>query len=421
MGVPDPSRLSAALAAVSSERIAARVRELAAIGGSSDGGVSRLGLTKEEQAAREMVASWLIPLGFKREQDAACNLFCSAGPSPRVLIGSHLDSVPDGGRYDGSLGVVTAVEVAEAAHAARLALPLEIVAWSAEEGARYRAGHFGSAATFGQLPPDVGDRELRDGNLVKDAIRDLIGRAPDLAGCRRPITDFIGYLELHIEQGPRLASQGLPVGVVTGIVGMTRATLLFTGRADHSGTTPMDARSDALAAAAECVLAVERVGRESGGQLVGTVGELRVFPGSANVVPGGCRLTIEVRSLSDATQAEAYGRILELTMALCDQRGIRCAVEVVDRIPATAMSQLIVAAIEESCARLGVPAMRLSSGAGHDAQNVVTAGVQGGMVFVRSTEGSHNPKEHADAEDAAAGTRIVLSVADAIARLGARR
>jgi len=404
-----------ALKTISPDRIRARIEQLARVGGLPGGGVSRLGLTREEQQARDLVAGWLAPLGYQRRQDDALNLFCTAGPGPYVLVGSHPDSVPQGGRFDGALGVVAAVEVAEAAHAAGLRIPLEIVAWTDEEGARFGTGLFGSAAAFGCLPAGAWDRTDQAGVSVREAASTLLGRAAQPLNCRLQPKEVVAYLELHIEQGPRLATAGLPVGIVDDIVGLSHASVRLHGRADHAGTTPMDARRDALAAAAAGILAVERLARESAGRVVGTVGEIAIAPGAKNVVPGTCTFSLDVRSGADDARRDAMQRAVASIEAICRARGLRAEIDLYNDVPAAAMSPRVVAALQAAAKRLGLAPLVMPSGAGHDAQSAAAAGVPSGMIFVRSTGGSHNPAEHADPGDAALGAQILLLAAAALA------
>jgi len=407
--------LEAALRAVSAERIAARISELAQIGALPGGGVGRLGYTIEEECARKQVAGWLKPLGYDEQRDIACNLFCASGDRPRILMGSHLDSVPQGGRYDGALGVVAAVEAAQAAAEAGLRLPLEIVAWADEEGARFGTGLFGSGMAFDRLPAHAWDRRDREGISVRDAAAALLERAP-LAGEGRPrMSGVRAYLELHIEQGPRLEELGQPVGIVDHIVGLTHGNVQVFGRADHAGTTPMPGRQDALAAAAECILAVERAARESA-SIVATVGEIAVTPAAKNVIPGVCRFSLDIRSRSDDARRGAVQQVRAAVDAICHRRGVRAEIDLFNQVPAAAMASTVIGVLERACADLGLPAMHLDSGAGHDAQNAAAAGVPTGMIFVRSSGGSHNPAEHASSLDAVQGTRVLLAAAAALAR-----
>ena len=403
-----PSQIENALAAVSAARIAERVEALAAIGPDPGGGITRLGLTPEEQRARDLVASWLDPLGYRCDQDDAANLHCRAGDEPRLLVGSHLDTVPRGGRYDGALGVIAAAEVAEALHAAGVQPGLHVVAWTGEEGVRFGTGLFGSAAACGLLEPADWERADAAGRTVRQAAQALLGRAvrPDGAVLRRD--SVRACLELHIEQSSGLERQGCQLGVVSAIVGLHHGRVTVSGRADHAGATPMGERQDALAAAAECILAVEEASAAAAGEAIATVGEIEVLPGAKNVVPGSCAFSLDVRSDSDRRRGELLAAVLAAVERVCRRRGVGWHAETVGDTPAVRMDERVAGALTSACRRLGVPAPSLPSMAGHDAQNLAAIGVPTGMLFVRSTGGSHNPREHADAGDAAQGARALL-------------
>src|SRR6266540_412384 len=274
-----------ALAAVSAARIAERLEALASIGPDPGGGITRLGLTAEEQRARDLVRSWLAPLGYACGQDDAANLHCVAGDEPRVLVGSHLDTVPRGGAYDGALGVVAAAEVAEALHQAGIALPLHVVAWTGEEGVRFGTGLFGSAAACGLLAAADWERTDAAGGTARQAAEELLGRAIRPESIPMRPSSLRACLELHIEQSSLLERAGSQLGVVSTIVGLYHGKVTVAGQADHAGATAMAERQDALAAAAECVLAVEEVSAAAAGQAIATVGEIEVAPGAKNVVP----------------------------------------------------------------------------------------------------------------------------------------
>jgi allantoate deiminase len=397
-----------ALAAVTAERIGERVEALAAIGRDPAGGITRLALTEEEEAARELVRSWLTPLGYRCTQDDAGNLHALAGDGPSVLLGSHLDTVPQGGAYDGALGVIAAVEVAEALHQAEVAVPLHLVAWTGEEGVRFGTGLFGSAAACGLLPQGAWERRDPAGRTVLEAATELLGRpvSPEGAALRRE--QLRAYLELHIEQASTLERRGCPLGVVTAIVGLYHGRVDVHGRADHAGATAMGDRKDALAAAAECVLAVEAVSAAAAGRAIATVGEIEVRPGAQNVVPGSATFSLDVRSVSPERRAEALAAILDRVERICSRRGLDWQVEGLGDAAPVPMSEEVAGALASACERLGVGAPRLASMAGHDAQNLAAVGVPTGMLFVRSTHGSHNPDEHADAADAALGAQALL-------------
>jgi allantoate deiminase len=400
--------LERALAAVSAERIAGRIDSLASIGRDPVEGLTRLGLTVDEQRARELVRSWLEPLGYRCDQDDAGNLHCLIGGEPRVLVGSHLDTVPRGGAYDGALGVVAAAEVAEALHQARAGLPLHVVAWTGEEGVRFGTALFGSAAASGLLRDDDWRRRDRDGTTAAEAAAALLGRAIDPASPRLRDGSVSAYLELHIEQGSRLERLGIPLGVVSAIVGLYHGTVTILGRADHAGAAPMGERKDALAAAAECVLAVEQVSAEAAGGAIATVGELHVLPGAKNVVPGSASFSLDVRSVSAERRAAALSAITDRVEGISARRGVEARIEAIAESAEVPMTGAVAEALASGCERIGVEAPRLESFAGHDAQNLAAAGVPTGMLFVRSTKGSHNPFEHADAGDAALGAKALL-------------
>ena len=246
-----------ALLEINPDRIANRIAALAEIGVEPSGGVTRLGISPEEEQARDLVESWLRPSGYMCERDGIGNLFCRASTEIQVLVGSHLDSVRDGGRYDGALGVVAAVEVAEAAHAAKLPIGIEVVAWTNEEGARFGRPLFGSAAALGLLSKGWLDQRDAAGITVADAAADLFGQPPDPKRLSRSSDIYPAHLELHIEQGPELERLNAPIGIVTAIVGLYHGRVEILGEANHAGTTPMDDRKDAAAAAAEAIVAIE--------------------------------------------------------------------------------------------------------------------------------------------------------------------
>lgn len=386
-------------------RLERRSTELARIAGSGTS-VSRLGLSADEQHARDLVAGWLAARGAQVRRDPAANLFARfGGEGEAVLVGSHLDSVPEGGRFDGALGVLCAVEAVESLLEAKVELrrPVEIVAWADEEGARFGVGLFGSTAVFGRLAPGVGDRKDRNGISIADALRAL-GERGDPAAARRDPKSLAAYLELHIEQGPRLETAGVPLGIVSDIVGIYHARVAIRGRADHAGATVMTARADALAAASEIVLAVERIARERPDS-VGTVGEIAVRPGAKNVVPGECVFSLDLRSARD--HDGLVQEVLAALMRIASARGVEASVDDLARVPVTSLDHGIRDVLKRATKGVGVHAPELVSGAGHDAQNPALSGVPTGMIFVRSTGGSHTPREFASNEDAALGAQAL--------------
>jgi len=388
-------------------RLEKRIGELSAIGGSGTS-VTRLGLSPDEQRARDLIGGWLRARGATIRRDAAANVYGRFGDAgPAVLVGSHIDSVPEGGRFDGALGVLCAVEAVDALldDGLRFRRPVEVVGWCDEEGARFGIGLFGSCAAFGRLPDGAAQRADRSGVSVADALR-AIGESGDPTAAKREPAELAAYLELHIEQGPRLAAQGIPLGVVSDIVGILHARVTVRGRQDHAGATIMTARLDALAAAAEMVLAVEAAARALP-DAVGTVGEISVRPGAKNVVPGECVFSLDLRARSEETVERLARDVRAAIRRIGDARGVRSSIDVLSRVPAVPLDARLRDLFLRSAKAVGVDAPELFSGAGHDAENAQLAGVPTGMLFVRSTGGSHNPNELAALDDAVLGARAL--------------
>ena len=388
-------------------RLEQRIGELSAIGGLGTS-VTRLGLSPEEQRARDLVGGWLRARDAKVWRDAAANIYGRfGGTGPAILVGSHIDSVPEGGRFDGALGVLCAVEAVDALldDGVRFRRPVEIVGWCDEEGARFGIGLFGSCAAFGRLPEGAALRADPSGITIADALR-AIGESGDPTRAKRDAGEFAAYLELHIEQGPRLAERGIALGVVSDIVGILHARVTVHGRQDHAGATIMTAREDALAAAAEMVLAVETAARALP-DAVGTVGEISVRPGAKNVVPGECVFSLDLRARHEATVEQLARDVRAAIRRIGDSRGVRSTVDVLTRVPAVALDAALRDLLVRSATAVGVDPPELFSGAGHDAENAQLAGVPTGMLFVRSTGGSHNPNELATLDDAVQGARAL--------------
>lgn len=398
----------------SARRIAKRSAELARIAGSGTS-VSRLGLTADERRAHDLVASWLARLGARIRHDEAGNVFGRfGGAGPAILVGSHLDSVPSGGRYDGALGVVVAVEAMEILREAgrEPRSPVEIVGWADEEGARFGIGLFGSLAAFGRLPKGAAARADRDGVTIREALRAL-GHRGDPRKARIRKASLRAYIEPHIEQGPRLAERGIALGVVSSIVGILHARVTVRGKQDHAGTTPMDRRADALAGAAEMIAAVETAARRRGAA-VGTVGEIAVRPGAKNVIPGECVFSLDIRAPSDRTLDAVVRDVERVIRTAGRERGLTASVDVLNRVPVAPMDRGLRRLLGQACASVGVRAPEMVSGAGHDAENPAHGGIPTGMLFIRSTGGSHNPAESADPRDAALAARALALALTAV-------
>jgi allantoate deiminase len=388
-------------------RLERRIGDLSAIGGSGTS-VTRLGLSPEEQRARDLIGGWLRARGATVWRDAAANIYGRFGAAgPAILVGSHIDSVPEGGRFDGALGVLCAVEAVDALldDGLRFRRPVEVVGWCDEEGARFGIGLFGSCAAFGRLPDGAAQRADKNGVTISAALR-AIGESGDPLTAKRDPGDLAAYLELHIEQGPRLAERGIPLGVVSDIVGIFHARVTVHGRQDHAGATIMTAREDALAAAAEMIIAVESAASALP-DAVGTVGEIRVRPGAKNVVPGECVFSLDLRARDEQTLERLARDVRAAIRRIGDSRGVRSSLDVLTRVPAVPLDAKLRDLFLRSAKQVGVDAPELFSGAGHDAENPQLAGVPTGMLFVRSTGGSHNPNELATLDDAVLGARAL--------------
>jgi N-carbamoyl-L-amino-acid hydrolase len=393
--------------------------DMAAIGATPKGGVRRLALSAEDAAARALFRRWCEEIGCSVRQDAAGNLFArreGRDPSrPPVLIGSHLDSQPTGGKFDGALGVLAGLEVLRtlAETGTETEAPIELVNWTDEEGARFGRAMIGSGIWAGHLDP-------AETEALADAEGITLGTALDAAGARGavPARAFAAdsYFELHIEQGPILERAGKRIGIVTGAQAQIWLRATLSGRESHAGTTPPSARRDALAGAAEMVLLVERIMHDAGEAGRGTVGALAVAPGSPNVIPGEVRFSVEFRHPEEARLAAQAERFRAEAAAIAARRGLTLALEERFRIPAQPFDPACVALVRQAAERLGLPAMEIVSGAGHDAVHVAAV-VPTAMIFVPCREGlSHNEAESIDPSEAADGAAVLLEVV--LARAG---
>jgi allantoate deiminase len=354
----------------------------------------------------------MLSLGMIVRVDAAGNLrgiYPAAQPNaPVLLMGSHVDTVPDAGRYDGVLGVAVALGCVRALGGRRLSFAIEVIAFSEEEGIRFRLPYIGSRALTGTLGATGLARTDTSGTTVAQAIRDF-GLDPAALDDARLTPGTFAFVEVHIEQGPALEALGLPLGVVTGVVGQMQLEATFRGRANHAGTTPMHLRQDALAAAAEWIGIVERHACTVPG-LVATVGTIRVSPGAANVVPGNAIVTLDVRHGSDAIRELAAAELLADAERVGSKRGVTVAVRELSRQAAVAMDARIQDAIARAVAEAGYPVHPMVSGAGHDAM-ILAGKIPAGMLFMRTPRGlSHHPEESVAAADVQAAIDAMMRV-----------
>ncbi len=385
-------------------------------------GVTRRFLSSQHRGAADMIIGWMRDAGMDKVWlDDAGNVvgrYEGAEPGlPALIAGSHQDTVSEGGRYDGMLGVLTPIAciAALSERGERLPYAIEVVAIGDEEGLRFNTGLFGSQAMAGILKPSELDKQDDDGVTVAQALRDF-GLNPDAIGAvaRRP-EDVLAYVELHIEQGPILEAERLAMGVVTAITGSINLTVTINGTAGHAGTVPMNRRNDALATAAEAILAVERncSGQEG---LVGTVGTISVGPDATNVIPGVVRFSVDLRSGDAGLRAKAVAGIEADIAEICTRRGVEADVENHGESTGCACAPWLIDQLETAVTDEGIAPRRLFSGAGHDAQ-AMDALTDVGMLFLRCKAGvSHNPDEAITAEDAGTGVRVMLRFLQAFRR-----
>jgi N-carbamoyl-L-amino-acid hydrolase len=409
--------------AISRSRLSSRIAALARFGALPGGGVSRPAWSPPHEEARAWLLEEMRAAGLETWVDPAGNTFGALGvkalaaDAPAVLTGSHIDTVPEGGILDGALGVLAGLEclhtIREAGAARRR--PLAVAAWSDEEG-RY-GSLFGSRAFCGRLEvARIPEMAAADGERLVDAMARAgfdARRAPAARVAREAIA---AYVELHIEQGPRLEEAGVPIGVVESIVGVRRARLAFVGQADHAGTTPMERRRDAFLGAAEYALkARDLVVRHGGGRGVTNVGVVRVHPGVSNIVPGRAELVHEMRAPDAEILERLARRCASLARRVARRRALAVEIQPLSTTTPAACSPRVQAAIEDACATLGLGWQRLYSAAGHDAQNLAAV-TDAGMIFIPSEGGrSHRVDETSDAVAIERGANVLLHTLLALA------
>jgi N-carbamoyl-L-amino-acid hydrolase len=401
--------MTPAIPRVNGQRLLDRIAALARIGDTGDGGVSRPAYGEADIAGRKHVRTVMSNAGLAPRIDTAGNTLARrANDDPRapsILIGSHTDSVPNGGRFDGALGVLAAIEVAQAIGELGIQLthPLEVVDFQNEEGSLV-----GSRAMAGRLTSADLELKAQSGLSLGEGIRVLGGDPDRLHEAKREPGSIAGYVELHIEQGKVLENGGDDIGVVEGIVGIHYWDVTIDGEARHSGATPMAGRKDALLTAARFVQMVNEVVTSQPGAHVGTVGRLSVEPGAPNVVPGRVRLTLELRDLDTAAIERLYERIASRAAAIAQQNETSIELLPTHRVIPSPTDPELRAAIVHAAGTLGLRSRPMPSGAGHDAQNMAVLGPSA-MIFVPSVDGlSHSPREYTKDQDVINGANVML-------------
>lgn len=382
------------------------------------GQITRPFASEAMRRAHELVGLWMGDAGMSVRRDQVGNLIgrYEGEGDATLLLGSHLDSVRNAGRYDGPLGVMVAIAAVERLHRAQRRLPfaIEVLAFADEEGMRFGSTYLGSRAVAGTLEPHDLERHDANGITVADAVRWFGGRPDRISEDRWSRPKPIGYVEVHIEQGPVLDLHGLPVGVVTAIAGQNRFSISFQGEAGHAGTVPMERRRDALVVAAMFVVAVEQEARAREG-LVATVGKLEVQPGAANVIPSRVDLSLDVRHADDSVRLEASRRMLSDAHGLAESRGVAVEVRPLSENAAVPCAPRLVSLLTRAVEDCGQVAIQIPSGAGHDGV-AMSSLTEVGMLFVRCKEGvSHHPAESAAIEDVAVAIDVLSRLLELIA------
>ena len=403
---------------INGERLLRRLWDLAEIGPIPGGGNNRLALTDADKEGRDLVVTWMRDLGLDVSIDTIGNVVAvqpDVGRGPPVMMGSHIDTVATGGKYDGNLGVLAALEVIEAAieSGVELERPLAAAFFTNEEGSRFPPDMMGSLCYTGGLTVEEAMSTTdADGKSVGDELDRIGYRGP--MPCPAPAP--YAFVELHIEQGPVLERDGMRIGAVTGVQGISWTEVNITGQSNHAGTTPMSMRRDAGLAAGELVVAVRRIASEMGGTQVGTVGALRLHPDLVNVVAARAQLIIDLRNTDDDDLQSAERRLLAEVKRVAESEEVEIDTKWVARFEPVVFDPRVVELVETTASALGLSVRRMPSGAGHDAQ--ILAGVcPAGMVFVPSVKGiSHNPAEHTEPDDLVAGANVLLNTVVALAQ-----
>lgn len=401
---------------IDKNRIFQRLMDLAKIGKVGETGTHRFALSPEDKEAQLLVTSWMKEAGMNVTSDNFGNLIGRKEGTdpvlPVVMIGSHIDTVPNGGRFDGSIGVIGGIEVVQAIKEAKISHQhsIEVVAFCDEEGSRFRDGLFGSRGMIGQVTPT--DLTVKDkaGISRYDALKSFgFAINPDAMdqSVRKSETIKV-FLEIHIEQGPYLEKNDKSVGIVEGIAGPAWLKIQLKGEAGHAGTVPMNLRHDSMVGAAEVIKEIEMIcKRDSTGTMVGTVGEIQAFPGGRNVIPDSVEFTLDIRDIDLERRNDAIQRIEQVVKTTCEKRGLTCTIDNLQEVNPVNCSGDVVQTLSDASKELELNAPIMISGAGHDAMFMAEL-TKMGMVFVRCRGGiSHNPEEWASKEDIAQGTVLL--------------
>jgi len=404
---------------INSGRLFDRIKRLAQVGADDAGGVCRLALTDADKEGRDLVMGWMHAAGLDVEIDQIGNIFGTRRGEQNVapiMTGSHIDTVRSGGKLDGAYGVLAGLEVAETLNdnGIKTRRPFVVAVFTNEEGARFQPDMMGSLVHAGGLAVEeaLSATDATGIPLRQELLRiGYAGAVP--CGHIRPHQ----FVELHIEQGPVLERMNIPIGVVENLQGISWTELTITGQANHAGTTPMSMRSDAGYGASALAVAVRGIAEELGGTQVGTVGKIEMFPNVINVVPGKARMTVDLRNTDEGLLCRAETLLENCIEKLAENEGLEISSRQLARFQPVTFDPLIADVIERHAKQLGLPSMRMTSGAGHDAQMMARV-CPSAMIFVPSVGGvSHNPAEHTDSVHLEGGANMLLNVVHELAQL----
>ncbi|WP_429999567.1 Zn-dependent hydrolase [Metabacillus fastidiosus] len=405
--MPFPIPNERVIVMINDSRLLQHLQDLSQIGRNEEtGGINRFSFTPEEQQAIELVVSYMEEAGMTVVVDAVGNIIGTYGEgNETIMLGSHIDTVPEGGKYDGALGVLAAIEVVQTIHEQQLSpsKKIEIVAFKDEEGTRFGFGLIGSRAIAGLLTHQQLQQTDEAGISIEEAMKQFQLSPFPLEKAKR--NDIRAYLEMHIEQGKVLEIEDLPVGVVTGIAAPLWLEVTVTGVSEHAGATPMPTRHDALTAASEMILAIEQMLKDTTDS-VATVGKLNVEPNGVNVIPGKVTFTIDIRDIDEQRISILENAILKQLQKIAERRNVILSSQVLQRVKPAKTDATLQQQLKDSIEKYGIRSHSLISGAGHDAMNIAAVAPIG-MLFVRSKDGiSHNPLEYSSDEDIVIATNI---------------
>ncbi|OIJ15586.1 allantoate amidohydrolase [Anaerobacillus arseniciselenatis] len=408
---------------INGERLAMRLAMLSEVGLTAEGGSSRMGFSKEERAAKELVKTWMKEAGLDVREDGAGNIFGrlqgQEKDSQVVMSGSHVDTVPNGGHFDGTLGVLTALEVVEAWRETGYQpnKTFEVAIFTDEEGSRFNGGFSGSAAMLGDVERDE-QVALKDvyGQSFQQVLEDDGLTVDGYFSSTRNKEEIAAFVEVHIEQGKQLEKKDLPVGVVTGIAGPSWLEVTFLGEAGHAGNTPMNDRSDALIAASQFIAQIESLPRETSPTAVATIGKMQVHPNGINVIPGKVTLTVDIRDIHEETRDLLIDKIVELGKRIAEERSVGINFHENIRIKPVPISFKMQGKVMKAVEEEALSAHLLPSGAGHDSM-IIGRHIPVAMLFARSKDGiSHNPKEWTALNDCVVAAKVLKNLIEDLTR-----